>query len=304
MRPPGFARQHQQYQQWWLVICTCCFLVFAPLAQPQTTNSSTQCPADTPDTIFQLYRGIDNVTVNNVLNVSDAPFDREGVTNQPNNTLTAFRASIQVLVNSFNITQNRFENIPAIIRNFFSDGGCFEGVLRGCWVFSPVSACFSQSSTSHTITIIITITQADRIITPLPPPPTATNTASPIAYPPGNVTALGVVHYYTTTIGKMSQAELVARASIQTLLGLFLNQAMPLNFTQTVVFTPGNVSFIRTVCSMYRGLCMVFCVHGVLCTCLVVVMRCCAIVITAVQHAFHTKNNNTMWYSPPLPTGH
>ncbi len=52
----------------------------------------------------------------------------------------------------------------------------------------------------------------------------------------------------------MSQAELVARYSVQTLLGLFLNTAMPLNFTQDVVFLPGNVTFARTV-RVWEGFC-------------------------------------------------
>ncbi len=144
MRPPDHFNINHRDCRWWLVICSCYFLVVARTTLQQTTtiNSSTQCPYNAPSTIYQLYRGTANVAVNSVLNVSDAPFDTDGITNQPNSTLTAFRASIQALVNSFNVTSTRFENIPAIIRNFFSDG-MDDGVCL-CQQFGAISCTASS----------------------------------------------------------------------------------------------------------------------------------------------------------------
>lgn len=72
-------------------------------------------------------------------------------------------------------------------------------------------------------------------------------TGSPAKPPPGNASALAAEYYYTTTLGKYSGEELVARQAVQTLLGLFANRGIYLNFSQQVDYDPGNDTITRYV---------------------------------------------------------
>lgn len=61
------------------------------------------------------------------------------------------------------------------------------------------------------------------------------------------MSSIGAFYYYTTTLGKYSQAELVARQAVQTLLGLFTNQPYFINFTQALTYNPNNNTVSREV---------------------------------------------------------
>lgn len=66
--------------------------------------------------------------------------------------------------------------------------------------------------------------------------------------PPGNATSLSIYYYYSTTLGKYSQEELVARQAVQTLLGLFMEQPMYLNFSQYLTYNETDNTLYREVC--------------------------------------------------------